>query len=148
MLLVEILLQEELGGFIVQLRRRAGALLRSQRLSPLGLVEVAFDRREAHAEGAGCLCLGHPASHGRDYLLSEVFGVAIHVVMLSSVHLYRNMLSGVVGELAALKGDANHWLTDPAYATLRHHLEAAYAAAEAALVEARRRVRLNERQGE
>jgi hypothetical protein len=57
-------------------------------------------------------------------------------------------LSGVVGELAALKGDANHWLTDPEYATLRHHLEAAYAAAEAALVEARRRVRLNERQGE
>src|SRR5215212_8537119 len=91
-MLLEILLQE-LRGFIVQLRRRAGALLRSQRLSPAGLVEVAFDRREAHAEGAGCLCLGHPASHGGDYPLSEVFRVAIHVVMLSSVHLYRNMLS-------------------------------------------------------
>src|SRR5215213_6838238 len=90
-MLLEILLQE-LRGFIVQLRRRAGALLRSQRLSPAGLVEVAFDRREAHAEGAGCLCLGHPASHGGDYPLSEVFRVAIHVVMLSSVHLYRNML--------------------------------------------------------
>jgi hypothetical protein len=54
-------------------------------------------------------------------------------------------LSGLVGELAALKGDATHWLTEPEYATLRHRFEAAYAAAaEAALVEARRRVRLNE----
>jgi hypothetical protein len=57
-------------------------------------------------------------------------------------------LSGLVGELAALKGDATHWLTDPEYATLRHRLEAAHAATEAALVEARRRVRLNEKQGE
>lgn len=55
-------------------------------------------------------------------------------------------LSGVVGELAALKGDATHWFTDPEYATLRLRLEVAHAAAEeeAALVEARRRVRLNE----
>ena len=43
-----------------------------------------------------------------------------------------------------MKGDADHWLTDPEYATLRHRLEAAYTAAEAALVKARRRVRLNE----
>jgi hypothetical protein len=57
-------------------------------------------------------------------------------------------LSALVGELAALKVDATHWLPDPEYAALRHRLEAAYAAAEAALVEARRRVRLNERQGE
>ena len=56
-------------------------------------------------------------------------------------------LSGLVGELAALKADAIHWLTDPEYAALRHRLEAAHAAAEA-LVEARRRVRLNERHGE
>jgi hypothetical protein len=53
-------------------------------------------------------------------------------------------LSALVGELAALKADANHWLTDPEYAALRHRLEAAHAAAEAALVEARRRVRLSE----
>jgi len=46
-------------------------------------------------------------------------------------------LSALVGELAALKADAIHWLTDPEYAALRHHLEAAHAAAEAALVEAR-----------
>jgi hypothetical protein len=43
-----------------------------------------------------------------------------------------------------LKADAIHWLTDPEYATLSHRLEAAHAAAEAALVEARRRVRLKE----
>jgi len=53
-------------------------------------------------------------------------------------------LSGLVGELAALKADAHHWLTGPEYAALRHRLESAHAAAEAALVEARRRVRLNE----
>jgi hypothetical protein len=37
------------------------------------LVYVAFDRREAHVEGAGRLRLGHPASHGGDYLASEIF---------------------------------------------------------------------------
>jgi hypothetical protein len=58
-------------------------------------------------------------------------------------------LSALVGELAALKGDATHWLTDDEYAALRHRLEAAHAAIESALVEARRRrVRLNERQAE
>jgi len=53
-------------------------------------------------------------------------------------------LSALVGESAALGEDATHWLTDPEYAALRHRLEAAHAAVEAALVEARRRVRLNE----
>jgi hypothetical protein len=57
-------------------------------------------------------------------------------------------LSGLIGELAAWKVDATHWLTRPEYAALRHWLENAHASAEAALVEARRRVRLNERQGE
>ena len=53
-------------------------------------------------------------------------------------------LSALVGEPAALKGDPTHWLTDPAYAALRHRLEAAHAAVEAALVEASRSARLNE----
>jgi hypothetical protein len=53
-------------------------------------------------------------------------------------------LSGLGGELAALKADAHHWLTDPEYAALRHRLAGAHAAVEAALVEARRRVRINE----
>jgi len=56
-------------------------------------------------------------------------------------------LSALVGELTALKADATHWLTDPEYAALRHRLEAAHAAAEAALVEARCRVRLDEERG-
>jgi hypothetical protein len=55
-------------------------------------------------------------------------------------------LSGLAGELAALKADSYHWLTGSEYATLRHRLEDAHAAVEAALVEARRRVRLNEEQ--
>jgi putative heme degradation protein len=57
-------------------------------------------------------------------------------------------LSASIGELAALKRDATHWLLDPEYVTLRQRLEAVHAATEAALVETRRRVRLNERQGE
>jgi hypothetical protein len=56
-------------------------------------------------------------------------------------------LSALVGELAALKGDATHWLTDPEYAALRHRLEAAHAAAEAALIETRRKMRLNAKRG-
>ena len=57
-------------------------------------------------------------------------------------------LSGLVGELAALKADANHWLTSPEYAVLHLRLENAHAAVEAALIEARRRVRMHEKQGE
>ena len=52
----------------------------------------------------------------------------------------------VVGELAALRADAIHWLTDPEYSALRFRLEAAHAA-KAALVEARRRVRIDEERG-
>ena len=55
-------------------------------------------------------------------------------------------LSALVGELAALKGDATHWLTELEYATLRHRLEASRGG-EAALVEARRRVRIDEERG-
>ena len=54
-------------------------------------------------------------------------------------------LSGMAGELVALKGDAAHWLREqPEYAVLLLRLENAHAALEAALIEARRRVRLNE----
>jgi hypothetical protein len=53
-------------------------------------------------------------------------------------------LSGLAGELAALKADAHHWLTSPEYAVLHLRLENAHAAVEAALIEARRRVRMNE----
>lgn len=40
-------------------------------------------------------------------------------------------LSALTGELAALKGDAAHWLTDSEYAALRHRLEAAHVGTEA-----------------
>jgi hypothetical protein len=53
-------------------------------------------------------------------------------------------LADIAGQLASLKGEANSWLRDPDYDTLKLRLEIAYAAAEAAAVEARRRVRLNE----
>jgi hypothetical protein len=53
-------------------------------------------------------------------------------------------LSGIAGERADLKGDAGHWLSGPEYAALRLRLEAAHAAVEVALIEASRRVRLNE----
>ena len=43
-------------------------------------------------------------------------------------------LSGLAGELAALKADAQHWLIGPEYAALKHRLEDAHAAVEAALV--------------
>ncbi len=54
-------------------------------------------------------------------------------------------LTGIVGELATLKGDAAQWLTGPEYEALRLRLEIAHAAVEAAVVEARRQVRLDER---
>ena len=53
-------------------------------------------------------------------------------------------LSTVAGELSSMKGDAEHWLEGSEYEALRLRLEIAHAAAEAALVEARRRVRLDE----
>ena len=53
-------------------------------------------------------------------------------------------LTGMVGEIAALKTDARHWLTDPEHADLHLRLANAHAAVEAALIEARRRVRISE----
>jgi hypothetical protein len=48
----------------------------------------------------------------------------------------------IAGQLGSLKGEANAFLRDPNYDTLRLRLEFARAAAEAADVEAKRRVRL------
>jgi len=52
-------------------------------------------------------------------------------------------LPDVVRELASLNGMARS-LQGAEYATLRFRMEAAHAAVEAALIEARRRVRMNE----
>ena len=53
-------------------------------------------------------------------------------------------LAQLAGDLSRTKADANHWLAGPEYEALRHRLEDAHAAVEAALIEARRRARLNE----
>ncbi len=53
-------------------------------------------------------------------------------------------LADIAGQLASLKGEAKAWLSDPNYNTLKLRLESAHSAVEAAAVEARRRVRLNE----
>ncbi len=53
-------------------------------------------------------------------------------------------LADLAAQLASLKGEANAWLSDESYDALRHRLENAHAAVEAAAVDARRRVRLNE----
>jgi hypothetical protein len=50
----------------------------------------------------------------------------------------------VRAQIATFKGEATAYLSDPTYDALRHRLEIAHAAVEAAAVEARRRVRLNE----
>jgi hypothetical protein len=52
-------------------------------------------------------------------------------------------LADIAHQISALKGEANAYLTDPDYDTLRLRLENAHAAVEAAAVETRRRVRLN-----
>jgi hypothetical protein len=53
-------------------------------------------------------------------------------------------LADIAHQISALKGEANAYLQDPDYDTLRLRLENAHAAVEAAAVEARRRMRLNE----
>ena len=53
-------------------------------------------------------------------------------------------LAEIAAHIGQLKGDANAYLTDPNYSPLRLRLENAHAAVEAAMVEARRRVRLKE----
>jgi hypothetical protein len=61
----------------------------------------------------------------------------------AAVELARD-LADIAGQLTSLKGEANSWLRDPDYDTLKLRLELAHSAAEAVAVEARRRVRLNE----
>ena len=53
-------------------------------------------------------------------------------------------LAEVAHQISTFKGEANAYLSDPNYDALKYRLEMAHAAVEAAAVEARRRVRLNE----
>jgi len=53
-------------------------------------------------------------------------------------------MADIAHQISSFKGEANAYHRDPNYDTLRLRLENAHAAVEAAAVEARRRVRLNE----
>jgi hypothetical protein len=53
-------------------------------------------------------------------------------------------LAEIASHIGRLKGDARAYVSDPNYNTLKLRLEAAHSAVEAAAVEAKRRVRLNE----
>jgi hypothetical protein len=53
-------------------------------------------------------------------------------------------LADVSAQISTFKCEANAYLSDPTHNALRLRLEIAHAAVEAATVEARRRVRLNE----
>jgi hypothetical protein len=53
-------------------------------------------------------------------------------------------LAEIASHIGQLKGDANAYLSDPNYDRLKLRLEYALSAVEAATIEARRRVRLNE----
>jgi hypothetical protein len=54
-------------------------------------------------------------------------------------------LAEIATHIGQLKGEANAYLSDPNYDRLKLRLENALSAVEAATIEARRRVRLNER---
>ena len=53
-------------------------------------------------------------------------------------------LAEIATHIGQLKGDANAYLSNPNYDRLKLRLENALSAVEAATIEARRRVRLNE----
>jgi hypothetical protein len=53
-------------------------------------------------------------------------------------------LAEIATHIGQLKGEANAYLSDPNYDRLKLRLENALSAVEAAAIEARRRVRLNE----
>jgi hypothetical protein len=61
-----------------------------------------------------------------------------------AAHDMARELADLAAQLASLKGEANAWLSDERYDALKHRLENTHTAVEAAAVEARRRVRLNE----
>jgi hypothetical protein len=54
-------------------------------------------------------------------------------------------LTEIASHIGQLKGEANAYLSDPNYDRLKLRLENVLSAVEAATLEARRRVRLNER---
>ena len=57
-------------------------------------------------------------------------------------------LANIAARLASAKAEAIAWLSDPSYDVLRFRLEEAHSAVEAATIEARRTLRLNETRGQ
>jgi len=53
-------------------------------------------------------------------------------------------LAEIATHISQLKGEANAYLSDPTYDRLKLRLESVLSSVEAATIEARRRVRLNE----
>jgi hypothetical protein len=53
-------------------------------------------------------------------------------------------LADIAAQIAMLKGEANTWLRDPNYGTLRHRVDNGHTTVEGAAAEVWRRVRLNE----
>jgi hypothetical protein len=53
-------------------------------------------------------------------------------------------LADIAGQLASLKGEASSWPRDPNYDTLKLRVGMEHSVVEAAVVEAKSRVRLNE----
>jgi hypothetical protein len=61
-----------------------------------------------------------------------------------AVHDIARDLAEIATHIGQLKGEANAYLSNPNYERLKLRLENALSAVEAATIEARRRVRLNE----
>jgi hypothetical protein len=53
-------------------------------------------------------------------------------------------LANIAARLASVKAEATAWLSDPSYSVLRFRLEEAHSAVEAATIEVRRTLRLND----
>jgi hypothetical protein len=123
-----------------------------------GVLDKMADVDDAISAGVGTMAtpLGNVHAHGQDVLAvlpatQEVGTVAGLFAVVDRVEAATRaaghevkILADMAGELAALTADAHHWLIGPEYAALKHRLEDAHAAVEAALVEARRKVRLND----
>jgi hypothetical protein len=67
----------ELGSLALSLPRPKGASFAYS-------LHVALDRGEAHRESPGSLAFAHaPLGHSFDYLLSEIFRISIHSLMMT-----------------------------------------------------------------
>jgi hypothetical protein len=77
----------------------AGGLAGGEAFAALGPARVAFDRREADAEGAGDPCLGRTSRERLDDLVSEVHRVGVHAGMMLPVQTYcKALYSGLQGK--------------------------------------------------